>query len=87
MAGTTGLEPATSAVTGQLDVETQALTGSTEEHNVLKTRRREFLLFPRCSYAGSVGPKTKSADGLATDAVRTTDVWFRRPFRTKKLTC
>jgi len=46
MAGTTGLEPAASAVTGCLDLEIQALTGSTKERKVLKTRRREFLLFP-----------------------------------------
>ncbi len=52
MAGTTGLEPATSAVTGYLDLEMQALTGSTKEHKALKTRRREFLLFPSCSCVG-----------------------------------
>jgi len=66
MAGTTGLEPATSAVTGYRDLETQAPTGNTKERKVLKTHRRELLLFPVCSRAVNASvPDTKSADGLA----------------------
>jgi hypothetical protein len=46
MAGTTGLEPTASAVTEYHDLEIQALTGNLKERKVLKTHRREFLLFP-----------------------------------------
>ena len=49
MAGTTRLELATSAVTEHLDVEAQALMRSSKEYKVLKTHRREYLLFPDCS--------------------------------------
>ena len=49
MAGTTRFELATSAVTGQLDVEIQALTWSSKERKVLRTRSRVFALFPDCS--------------------------------------
>jgi hypothetical protein len=34
---------------GHHDLGNQALTGSAKERNVLKTDRREFLLFPDCS--------------------------------------
>jgi hypothetical protein len=50
MATTTGLEPATSAVTACHDLETKALTRSAKERKVLKTHRRELLLFPDCSH-------------------------------------
>jgi Sigma-70 region 2 len=40
-------------VTAHLDMETQALTGSIKEPNVLRTRRRASV------------PKTESVDGLA----------------------
>ncbi len=54
MVGTTRLELATSAVTGQRDSETQALTRSVKERKVFKTHSREFLSFPDCSRVGSV---------------------------------
>jgi hypothetical protein len=63
VAGTTGLEPAASAVTGHLDLESQALTRSAKERKILKDHRREFLLFP-----DSFDPKRrnpKAADELA----------------------
>jgi hypothetical protein len=41
------------AVTGHHESETLALTGSAKEHKALKTRSREFLLFPDCSCVGS----------------------------------
>ncbi len=53
MAGTTGLEPAASAMTGYRDLEIQALTGYVEERKVLKTHSREFLSFLDCSRVGS----------------------------------
>jgi len=52
MAGTTGLEPATSAVTGRYDVYYQVLRSKSREHLALKgmeIHSREFLLFPDCS--------------------------------------
>jgi len=72
MAGTTRFELASSAVTVQIDVETQVLTGSSKERKVLKTRSREFLLFPDCSresYVGSenqIGGRIKSRRRLPT---------------------
>src|SRR5215467_10505697 len=51
MAGTTGLEPAASAVTG-LDMENQALTGSMKEREVLKTHKGR-LLFLRMNLGNS----------------------------------
>ena len=47
------------------DLETQVLTGSSKEHKVVKTRRRELLLFPDCSHDAASDSETKLADGLA----------------------
>jgi len=52
-----------SAVTRQLDLKFQALTGNTKEHKELKTRRRNCYCSPDCSHASD--SETKYADGLA----------------------
>ncbi len=69
MAGTTRLELATSAVTERRDLEFQALTGISKERNVLKTHRREFLLFPDCSHNRnrSVGNSEPNCERIGTD--------------------
>jgi hypothetical protein len=37
-------------VTERLDLELQALSRNAKEHKVLQNHRREFLLFPNCSF-------------------------------------
>ena len=88
MAGTTRLELATSAVTEHLDLEFQGLTGSSKEHKVVKTRRREFLLFPDCSHDAASDSETKFADGLApTRGEREiTWSWFYKELRGSRWT-
>ena len=44
---------ATSAVTGHLDLEFQALTRNRQGPKALKRRTRELLLFPDCSFEAS----------------------------------
>jgi hypothetical protein len=42
-------------------------------------------MFPRLFPNNASDPKTKSVDGLATDAVWTTDVWFRSALENRYL--
>jgi hypothetical protein len=69
MAGTTRLELATSAVTVQLDVETQALMRSSKERKVLQTHGREFLLFRIVPATEASDSETKIRGRIDTDAV------------------
>ena len=55
----------TFAVTGYLDPEIQALTGSAKERKVLKTRGREFLCSRIVPATDASDSETKYADGLA----------------------
>ncbi len=58
------------AVTEQLEQEYQALTGSAKEPKVLKTRRRELLLFLDCSRDLSVGFRNQISGRIGSDAQR-----------------
>ena len=71
------------------DLETQVLTGSSKEHKVVKTRRREFLLFPDRSHDCSVGFRNQIRGRIGPDAWREREItwsWFYKELRGSRWT-